>query len=109
MRKFFGGLFIENELLHKEGIYHPIKLDYYKITNKNSSKKEKLKYGIEIVKTEYFTNDVKIEKNTMEEITNDESTIDRILNTLKENTVTPAGMEDVIKEILLKRLQIAKN
>ena len=44
LRKFFGGLFIENELLHKEGIYHPIKLDYYKIINKNSSKKEKLKY-----------------------------------------------------------------
>ena len=106
MKKFFGGMFIENEILRKEGIYHPVKLEYYKIINNEN---EDFKYGAEIVKTEYFTNDVKIEKNAMEEITNDESTIDRILNTLKENTVTPAGMEDVIKEILLKRLQIAKN
>lgn len=109
LKKFFGGMFIENEILEKEGIYHPIKLEYYKTINKNSERENKLKYGIEIVKTEYYTNDVKIEKQEISEITNDEKAIEIILNTLKENRVTPVGMQDVIKEILTKRLQIVEN
>ncbi len=109
MKKFFGGMFIENEILRKEGIYHPIKLEYYKIENNNSQKNGELKYGLEVVKTEYYTNDVKIEKNQLEGLTNDENAIKKILNILKENKVTPIAMQDVIKEILTKRLQIAKN
>ena len=109
LKKFFGGMFIENEILRKEGIYHPIKLEYYKIENNNSQKNGELKYGLEVVKTEYYTNDVKIEKNQLEGLTNDENAIKKILNILKENKVTPIAMQDVIKEILTKRLQIAKN
>ena len=109
LKKFFGGMFIENEILRKEGIYHPIKLEYYKIENNNSQKNGELKYGLEVVKTEYYTNDVKIEKNQLEGLTNDENAIKKILNILKENKVTPIAMQDVIKEILTKRLQIAEN
>ena len=109
MKKFFGGMFIENEILRREGIYHPIKLEYYKIENKDNNQREKMKYGLEIIKTEYYPNDVKIEKRQIDEITNDEETIKKILGTLKENKVTPIGMQDVMKEILLKRLQIAEN
>ena len=109
MKKFFGGLFIENEILRREGIYHPIKLDYYKITNYDNENQEKLKYGLEIVKTEYYQNDVRIEKKLIKCLTNDEITIEKILKILKENKVTPVGTLDVIKEILAKRLQIAEN
>ena len=109
MKKFFGGMFIENEILRKEGIYHPIKLDYYKITNQEDENQDKLKYGLEIVKTEYYQNNVKIEKKLVKCLTNDEITIEKILNILKENRVTPVGTQDVIKEIFAKRLQIAEN
>ena len=109
LKKFFGGIFIENEILRKEGIYHPVKLEYYKIENENSPKNGELKYGLEVVKTEYYTNDVKIEKNQLEGLTNDENAIKKILNILKENKVTPIGIQDVIKEIFAKRLQIAGN
>ena len=107
MKKFFGGMFIEEEILRKEGIYHPIKLEYYKI--ENEPKEGKLKYGLEVVKTEYYTNDVKIEKKEVENLTNDENSIKKVLNILKENKVTPVAMQDVIKEIFAKRLQIAEN
>ena len=109
MKKFFGGMFIENEILRKEGIYHPVKLDYYKIVSYDKQKEDKAKYGLEIVKTEYYPNDVKIEKRLIEHLTNDEKSIGEILNLLKENQVTPIGMQDVIQEIFAKRLQIVKN
>ena len=100
-------MFIEEEILRKEGIYHPIKLEYYKI--ENEPKEGNLKYGLEVVKTEYYTNDVKIEKTELEGLTNDENAIKNILDILKENKVTPIGIQDVIKEIFAKRLQIAGN
>ena len=109
MKKFFGGRFIENEILRKEGIYHPIKLEYYTIINKENYKNNKLRYGLEIVKTEYYPNSINVERREVEEITNDENTIKSILNILKENRVTPVAIKDVIQEIFTKNLQIAKN
>ena len=109
MKKFFGGLFIETEILEKQGIYHPIKIEYYKAINPNSYKEDKLKYGVEIIKTEYYTNSVKVERNEINSITDDENFISKILKILKKNKVTPTGMQDVVQEIFIKNLQIAKN
>ena len=109
MKKFFGGLFIETEILEKQGIYHPIKIEYYKTINPNSYKEGKLKYGIEVIKTEYYANSVKVERNEMNSITDDENFISKILKILKKNKVTPTGMQDVVQEIFIKNLQIAKN
>ena len=103
MKKFFGGTFIEKEKLQKEGIFHPIKLEYYKI---ESEDKKKLKYGLEIIKTDYYQETVNIEKSEIRNITNDENSIQKILEILKENDVTPVGVEEVVKEILVKNLQI---
>lgn len=104
MKKFFGGTFIESELLRKEGIYHPIKLEYYKIINEK--KDNTFRYGLEVIKTDYYDNTVKVEKEELEEITNDETTIKDILNLLKENKVTPVGTQDVLKEILIKTCKL---
>lgn len=61
MKTFFGGNFIKEEMLSEAGIYHPIKLEYYKRINEDEI--------------------------------------------LKENYVTPIGLEDVIcdyaKEIMI--------
>ncbi len=108
MKNFFGSIFINRDDLREAGINYPIKVEYYKIINENEMKqKNKLIYGIQVIKTEYKEK-IGVEQNKIEEITNDEKEIDRYLNTIKENEVTPIGLEDVIIE--LKNMQrLAKN
>ena len=57
MKTFFGGMFMNKEALRKEGILHPIKLEYYKI--KDIKSKNDI-FGVEIVKTEYLDEKVKV-------------------------------------------------
>ena len=101
MKNFFGSIFINRDELLEAGINYPIKVEYYKITNE-PEKENKLLYGIQVIKTEYKEK-IGVEQNRIEHITNDESEITKMLNLIKENEVTPIGLEDVIIEI--KKLQ----
>lgn len=108
MKNFFGSIFINREKLEEAGINYPIKVEYYKITNEEEKiKEDKLIYGIQIIKTEY-RDKIGIEQNKLEHITNDENEITKLLSIMKENEVTPIGLEDVILEIK-SRQAIAKN
>ena len=99
MKTFFGGIFIEESKLKEEGINYPIKVEYYKITNEEEKIKEnKLIYGIQVIKTEY-RDKIGVEQEKIEHITNDENEITKMLDIIKENEVTPIGLEDVILEI----------
>ena len=103
LKNFFGSIFINRDELLEAGINYPIKVEYYKITDENKKEKEnKLIYGIQVIKTEY-RDKIGVEQNRVEHITNDESEIDKMLSLIKENEVTPIGLEDVIIEI--KKLQ----
>ena len=107
MKNFFGSIFINRDELREAGIDYPIKVEYYKITNEEEMKQNKLIYGIQVIKTEY-RDKIGIEQEKIEHITNDENEITKMLNIIKENEVTPIGLEDVIIEI--KSWQaIAKN
>lgn len=108
MKNFFGSIFINRDRLKEAGINYPIKVEYYKITNEEEKIKEnKLIYGIQVIKTEY-RDKIGVEQEKIEHITNDESEIIKMLSLIKENEVTPIGLEDVILEI--KSWQaIAKN
>ena len=101
LKNFFGSIFINRNELEEAGINYPIKVEYYKITNE-PEKENKLLYGIQVIKTEY-KDKIGVEQNKIEHITNDESEITKMLNLIKENEVTPIGLEDVIIEI--KKLQ----
>ena len=101
MKNFFGSIFINRDELLEAGINYPIKVEYYKITNE-PEKENKLLYGIQVIKTEYKEK-IGVEQNRIEHITNDESEITKMLSLIKENEVTPIGLEDVIIEI--KKLQ----
>ena len=108
MKNFFGSIFINRDKLEEAGINYPIKVEYYKITNEQEKvKQNKLKYGIQIIKTEY-KDKIGVEQNKIEDITNDENEITKILYLMKNNEVTPMGLEDVILEIK-NRQAIAKN
>ena len=98
MKTFFGGVFIEKERLEEAGIFHPIKLEYYKYTNNVDFRdKNKSRYGISIIKTEYKSNKI-VEEKSIQYLTNDENRAMDILQLLKNNEVTPIGAEDVIQD-----------
>ena len=108
LKNFFGSIFINRDRLKEAGIDYPIKVEYYKITNEQEKiKQNKLKYGIQIIKTEY-KDKIGVEQSKIEDITNDEKEITKMLYLMKNNEVTPIGLEDVILEIK-NRQAIAKN
>ena len=81
MRIFCGSTFIRVEKLKEVGINHPIKLEYYKIINEDEIvRKEKAKFGIDVVKTEYIDNNIKVEDKKIQYVSNDEKRIEEILN-----------------------------
>lgn len=108
MKTFFDGIFISKEHLEEAGIKYPIKLEYYKIardenfegTNtENAVKYTNGKYGIEVVKTEYLDGNVRVETKEIKNVTNDLSEAERILTLLRNNEVTPIGVEDVLEDL----------
>ena len=98
MKTFFDGIFISKSQLEEAGIKYPIKLEYYKTAIEGEN--VKTKYGVEIVKTEYENQTVRIETKELDNITSNENEIDKILNLLKNNEVTPIGAEDVLVDML---------
>lgn len=99
MNSFFGSIFINRDKLREVGIDYPIKVEYYKTINE-------LMYGVKVIKTEY-KDKIGVEHEEVAKITNNELEINNILNTIKQNEVTPIGLEDVIVEI--KKQRLAKN
>lgn len=105
MKTFFDGIFISKEHLKEAGIKYPIKLEYYKTERDrntdqiNETEKAVEKYGIEVVKTEYLEGNIRIETKEVANVTNDLKEANRILTLLRDNEVTPIGVEDVLEEL----------
>lgn len=97
MKTFFDGVFIEREELEKAGVKYPIKLEYFKTYGEENVN---LKFGIEIVKTEYLDTKVNVETKSIKNIIETEERANEILKVLKRNEVTPIALEDVLEEIL---------
>ena len=101
MKTFFSSTFIEEKALREVGIYHPIKLEYYKIENeKDLTDEKKLKFGIEVIKKIYKKEETKLEEKKVEEVTNDEKEIEKILEKLEKNGAVPVHLEDIIHDIM---------
>ena len=103
MKTFFDGIFISKEHLNEAGIKFPIKLEYYKTTREESNeiaRENENKYGIEIVKTEYREGNVRVETKEINNIANNIKDQEKILTLLRDNEVTPIGVEDVLEDLL---------
>ena len=98
MKTFFDSIFIDCNDDQYDGEY-PIKLEYYK-TIKNGENVE-AKYGIEIVLNEYIDGRVNVESKTIDEIASTSEEIERIIKILKDNEVTPIGIQHAIEEICI--------
>ena len=99
MKTFFDGIFIDNEKLKAEGIEYPIKLEYYKTIAMEEN--VEAKYGIEIVKTEYQKDKTMLENSIIENVTNNTNEADKILTILRNNEVTPIGLQDVLNDMFV--------
>ena len=107
MKIFFNSTFINKEALNDAGIFHPIKLEYYKVINEDEIiNRNKAKFGIHVIKTEYTQNDIKVEDKQVQYVSNDEKKIEEILIKLKENEVTPIAINDVLSDFSKQMLLI---
>lgn len=93
MKKFYSGKYIRKEVLEENNIHYPIRVDYYSILNEE-------KYGLEVVKTEYRNEGVKVENKVIKNLTKDEKQIDLVLLTLSKGIVTPICTQEVVDELL---------
>ena len=101
MKIFYNSTFIKKENLEEAEIRHPIKLEYYKIINEDEIvKNKKPKFGIGVVKTEYRGGQMKVEKEQVNYLSNDETRIEEILNIFKRNEVTPIGVTDILNDLV---------
>ena len=97
MKTFFDGVFISKEHLKEAGIEYPIKLEYYKTSGEGNVE---TKYGIEVVKTEYLDGNVKIETKEVKNVFANREEQEKVLTILRNNEVTPIGVEDVLHDLL---------
>lgn len=97
MRKFYADVVLNKDEL-KESDSNRIELEYYKIAK--NVKRNQRTYGIEIIKTEYFNGKKLKESENIYNVTTDEGVVDNLLNILRENKVTPIGLDDAVDEIL---------
>ena len=102
MKHFYAGTFINRDDLKSVGIEYPVKLEYYKTKpNKEEANNQgKIKYGIEVVKTAYICEETKVENIEISEFTEDEILVNKILDTLKRNEVTPICAKYVVDDLL---------
>lgn len=101
MKSFYGGMFIPKEYLKEAGIEYPIKLEYYRIMEDSIiCDSEKKLYGIEIIKTEYKSNKTNMETKGVKYVTNNIKEIDKMLQLLKENYVTPVTLKEVVEDLV---------
>lgn len=98
MKSFFGGTYVGKDTLANNNIYYPIRLEYYKTENIENYKSF---YGIEVVKTEYKEDKVNVENKVIDKITDEENTINKILEQFKLGEITPAVSEEMIEELRL--------
>ena len=97
MRTFHGCVFLSREELEKVGKNYPIKVEYYKTMEETKYSEN---YGIEVIKTEYIDNDIKLESIKLDNITSNEDKINNVLDVLRKNGVTPVAAEDVITDLI---------
>lgn len=99
MKTFFDSIFINNSNAYEEPEY-PMKLEYYKTIEMEEN--VEAKYGIEIVKTEYINGKVNVESERLRNITKNKEEIEKILRILRNNKVTPFGIQEILDEIFIQ-------
>lgn len=99
---YYGNTFFDTKDLKETNIKNRIELEYYRTKKRKNYflREDTESYGIEIVKKEYQGKKINIEKEKIDRISNEKSTINSILNKLKQFKVTPIALKDVVHDIM---------
>lgn len=102
---FYGDVFLDKEKFGESNIKYPIELEYYKTCSrkKDMLEENEVIYGVEIIKKEYKEQNIYTEKASVENVTEDENELNNVITKLKENTVTPITLNDVINDLFYKK------
>ncbi len=98
MKTFFDSIYINSS--EHEGANYPIRLEYYK-TVENKENVE-AKYGVEIVITEFINGKINVESKMIENVSSNEFEVDKFLTILRDNQVTPIGIQDALDETFVQ-------
>lgn len=100
-RFLYGGIQLDEEELKRNNIYHNIEVEYYKITNDKTKlfQGKGKTYGIEVIMREYINGKVIIENEKIPVLTKNEQIVEKVLEILKNNEVTPTTVKCVIEDL----------
>ena len=96
-QSFFGKTIIDRSDSEELNENEKIELEYYE--THNLAEKNERKYGIEIVKTKEKNEKFNIESKVINNISNEEQEVNKLLNILMLNKVTPVSVDDIISDI----------
>lgn len=96
-KQFFGRVTIDQN--DSEELNEKIELEYYE--TRNLTEINERKYGIEIIKKKEESEKFNIESKIVNNISSKEQEINRLLNILMANKVTPISVDDVISDIFV--------
>ena len=96
-KSFFGRTVIDCSDSEDMKTDEKIELEYYE--THNLAEKSERKYGIEIIKRKEKSEKFNIESKVVNNLSNEEKVIDRLLEILMLNKVTPVSVDDIISDI----------
>ncbi len=94
-KSLFGRTVIDSS--DSDEINEKIELEYYE--TRNLAEKNGREYGIEVIKKEKMQEKFNIESKIINNISKEETQIDRLLEILMLNKVTPITVDDIISDI----------
>jgi len=102
-KSFYGSTYFTDEDLRETDIKNKVELKYYKIKSDNRislNENNKPIYGIEVVKKEYINDNEFIEEiDEVSNVTDNQNSVNNILELLKNYKVTPISLRNVLEDL----------
>ncbi len=95
-KSFFGKTSINSSDSEEKETIEEIELEYYETRNFNEENKRE--YGIEVVKKNMKNEGFNIESKIVNNISNEETAISKLLEIMLLNKVTPVTVDDIISD-----------
>ena len=108
LREFYGDTVIDKSEYNELDVEYKIELEYYK-TKKNEKNSRNLKhkdesFGLEIIKKEIIGERTSIESKEFKNIVDTEEKVDKSLEILITNKVTPICVNEVLEDLMKQKI-----
>lgn len=100
LKKLYGTTVIDSSDSEDDGIEGQIELEYYKTKNGLVVLEDKKPYGIEIIKKKKENEQLNIEAKVINNMFDEETKINKLLDLLIKNKVTPISVEDILADLI---------